>query len=277
MKRIFFVLIGFIISFPILGQEVNSYRYVVVPNKFEFTKDANMYQVNSLAEFLFHKYGFDAFLEGEKLPEEIEKDRCSALYADVEDNSGLFVTRLNVILKDCRNNKIFVSEEGSSRSKDYKTAYHEALRKAFESIGKLNYSYKPGDIVASEGKTDGDTAKAVLEKKTVVVTAIPEVPVDEIPSGKETSDPISNSEEMEFAKDGISYNLKKSGKGFDLYQKGMTEPFASLIPSQTNKSFIYSSVRDQGIASFDEKGNLVIEIFERETNSTQTRTYKRRN
>lgn len=273
MKRILFILFGFMISFPTLGQEVNSYRYVLVPNKFEFAKEADMYQMNSLTKFLFHKYGFDAYLEGEELPDEIDKDQCSGLYADVENNSGLFVTRLTVVLKDCRKNKIFVSEEGTSRSKDYKTAYYEALRQAFESIGKLNYSYKPGSLVASEGKMDVDTTAAVPEKKTVVVTAIPKVPVEEITSGKEISDPISNSEEMEFIKDGISYNLKRSGKGFDFYQKGMTEPFASLIPSQSNESFIYSSVKDQGIANFDEKGNLVIEIFERETNSTQTRTY----
>lgn len=272
MKKIYLILIGLIIFFPVSAQEVNSYRYVVVPNKYEFTKEADKYQVNSLTEFLFHKYGFDAYLEEEELPDEIGQDQCSGLYADVEDNSGLFVTRLTVILKDCRNNKIFVSEEGASRSKDYKTAYHEALRQAFESIGKLNYSYEPENSVASEDKI-ADTTATVPEKKIVVVTAIPEVPVEEIASEKEASEATLNSEEMEFARDGISYNLKKYDKGFNFFQKGMAEPFASLIPSNNNNNFIYSSVRDQGIASFDKDGNLVVEIFERGTNSVQTRTY----
>lgn len=261
------------ISFSGLAQEVNSYKYVVVPSKFAFTKDVDMYQLNSLTEFLFHKYGFDAYIEGEKLPDELDQDQCGGLYADVEENSGLFVTRLTVNLKDCRKNKIFVSEVGTSRSKDYKTAYYEALRQAFESIGALNYDYTPGNTVASQGVNDADTTDAVLEKKTVVVTAIPEVPVEEISSEKEVSEATLNSEEMEYTKDGISYNLEKSDKGFDFFQKGMAEPFASLIPSNNNKNFIYSSVRDQGIASFDKNGNLIVEIFERGTNSVQTRIY----
>jgi hypothetical protein len=273
MKKIFLISIGLIISFPALAQEVNSYQYVVVPKKFEFTKEADMYQVNSLTEFLFHKYGFDAYLEGEELPDEFDQDQCKGLYADVENNSGLFVTRLNIILKDCRNNIIFTSEEGISKAKDYKTAYHEALREAFESVEKLNYSYEPENTVAFKGKIDVDTTDAVPERKTVVVTAIPKIPVEEISSKKDVSEATLNSEEMEFTMAGISYILIKSDKGFDFFQEGMTEPFASLISSNNNKNYIYSSVRDQGIAGFDKDGNLVIEIFERGTNSVQTRTY----
>lgn len=276
MKKIFLILIGFIFSFPAVAQEVNSYRYMVVPIKFEFTKEADMYQVNSLTEFLFIKYGFDAYLEGDELPDEIDQDQCDALYADVENNSGLFVTRLNVILKDCRNNIIFTSEEGTSKSKDYKTAYHEALRQAFESIEKLSYNYEPENTVASEDKIRIDTTDAVPEKATVVVTALPKVPVEEISSEKEDSEATLTSEEIKFIREEISYVLKKSDKGFDLFQKGMTEPFASLISSNNNKNYIYSSVRDQGIASFDKNGNLIIETFERGTSSIQTKTYTRR-
>lgn len=281
MKKIFLILIGMIISFPSVAQEVNSYRYVIVPKKFDFVNEADMYQVNSLTEFLFHKYGFDAYLEGEELPDAINKDQCKGLYADVADNSGLFVTRLKVILKDCRNNIIFSSEEGTSRSKEYKTAYHEALREAFESIARLNYSYNPKNIVASEDEISVDTTDAIPEKKTVVVTAIPKVPVKEITledkvSEEEVSEPALKSEEFGFIRNGLSFNLKESDKGLDFFQKGMTEPFASLILSNNNnKNYIYSSVRDQGIASFDKDGNLVVEIFERGANSVITRTYTR--
>lgn len=276
MKRICFVLIGFIFSFPVIGQDLNSYQYVVVPNKFEFTKEANMYQVNSLTEFLFLKYGFEAYMEGDNFSEEIKEAGCKVLYADVEENSGLFVTRLNVILKDCNNNKIFVSEEGTSRSKDYKEAYHEALRQAFKSIEKLNYTYRPGDVRETEEEPRENTTNPFPEKKTVIVTAIPKTPLDSVHK-KETSELVINSEDLEFTRDEIIYNLKKSGKGFDLYQKGMSKPFASLIPSQTNGSFIYSSVSDQGIASFRDNGDLVIEIFQRETNSTETRIFNLHN
>lgn len=277
MRNIYVFFLGLIFSLPVMGQEIDDFKYVVVPDKFEFTKDADMYQVNSLTEFLFHKYGFDAFLKGEELPEEVLKDKCRALYSDVENNSGLFVTRLKVILKDCNDKIIFVSEEGTSRAKDYKTAYHEALRQAFESIGRLNYSYRPGSKISSEVNIETDTTQTVPEKKTVIVTAIPKVPVEEIPNLNQASQAAPDAEEMTFSKDGLIFGLKKSGKGYDLFQKGMAEPFASLIPSSDKKSFIYSSIKDQGIARFQENGDLLIEILDKESNSTQSRVYRRQN
>ncbi|HET8754196.1 MAG TPA: hypothetical protein VFM59_07520, partial [Salinimicrobium sp.] len=53
---IFLVLIGI----EIQAQEVNNYKYVIVPETFEFQDEPNEHQLNALTEFLFEKYGFEA-------------------------------------------------------------------------------------------------------------------------------------------------------------------------------------------------------------------------
>ncbi len=124
------------------NKTINSYKYVIVPEKFDFLKEPDKYQTSSLTKFLFNKEGFTALMSNEKHPEDFISNRCNALTARVKDNSGMLTTKLVIELLDCYNKPVFISKEGKSKQKDYKRAYHEAIRKAFESIKALNYTYK---------------------------------------------------------------------------------------------------------------------------------------
>ena len=128
----------------IIGQRsLNEYKYVTVPNKFDFLKSDDQYQLNSLTKFLFKKEGFQTLYGGDVRPEELIKSSCLGLTTKVNNTSGLLNTKLVIELVNCRNETIFTSAEGRSKEKDYKKGYQEALRKAFKSITELNYSYKP--------------------------------------------------------------------------------------------------------------------------------------
>ena len=86
MKK-YLLLIAFFIFNTTIAQSVNDYKYVVVPSKFDFLKEPNKYNMNSLTKMLFQKYGFEVFMMDEALPTEIANNRCKALFADVvEDN-----------------------------------------------------------------------------------------------------------------------------------------------------------------------------------------------
>ena len=142
MLRVFLVMIAFFMVFSGNAQKsVNDYKYVIVPTRYNFLKQDDSYQLNSLTQFLFKKYGFHAILQGQELPADLITNGCKGLQADVTKNSGLFVTKLVVTLKDCNGREVFTSTEGTSKEKDFKTAYHAALRDAFKSIEQLNYSY----------------------------------------------------------------------------------------------------------------------------------------
>ena len=151
MKTKFFsaIIACFIVTTVFSQSNLNGYKYVIVPNKFDFLKNKDQYQLNSLAQFLFKKYGFVALREGDGYPEDLAKNRCLALRSDVINESGMFKTILAVELKDCSDQLVYTSKPGVSREKDYTKAYVGALRAAFKSIEALNYKYEPKENIAA--------------------------------------------------------------------------------------------------------------------------------
>lgn len=145
MKLKYLLIIVLVLSSGvIIGQRsLNEYKYVIVPNKFDFLKYDDQYQLNSLTKFLFNKEGFQVLFVGDERPDELNSDTCLGLTSRVNNNSGLLSTKLVIELVNCRNEIVFTSTEGRSKEKDFKKGYHEALREAFNSITELNYSYMP--------------------------------------------------------------------------------------------------------------------------------------
>lgn len=169
---IVFLLIG---NTALTGQtpSVNDYKYVLVPQKYGWAKKADVYQINSLTTFLFKKYGFQAYSLGETLPVDLNEGGCNTLTADVEEESSFLRTKLKVVLKDCKGDVVYISPEGVSRLKEFKPAYHEALREAFYSIRELNYAYNGlSEKATALPKATAPKQVTVKEKK---VTATPKV------------------------------------------------------------------------------------------------------
>ncbi len=150
-KNLSILLFLFVLQFGAFGQEaINKYKYIIIPKQFEFLGSEDQYQINSLAKFLFNKYGYTAFLEGEEVPADLEKNGCLALKANVEDVKGGFLkTKLRINLLDCRNNIIAESEVGETREKEYSKAYNFALRAAFRTFRNFDYEYQPNNSIAS--------------------------------------------------------------------------------------------------------------------------------
>jgi hypothetical protein len=151
-----------LIHFSSFAQNVNDYQYVIVPEKYDFAKHIDEYQLNSLTQFLFNKYGFDSYRVRDEKPLGFTNGSCNALYADVESTSNYIVSRLKVVLKDCNGKIIYISEQGKSKDKDFKKSYHEALRNAFVSLEELEYAYNGK---SKENKTSKET---VAPKETEV-------------------------------------------------------------------------------------------------------------
>ena len=165
-----------------LGQSsLNNYKYVIVPKKFDFLKEADQYQLNSLTKFLLDKENFTTFFDDESFPEDLVKDRCLALEAKVIDDSGLFKTKLTVQLEDCRKNILFTSRQGDSKEKEYQKAYYESLREAFQTFQTINYAYNPQQRVIQ------DNVKPV--KQPVLQELPEEKPVNTDPISKVIQEP----------------------------------------------------------------------------------------
>ncbi|MBD0830707.1 hypothetical protein [Aestuariibaculum sediminum] len=140
---------------------LNAYKYVIVPNKYDFLREKDQYQANSLTKFLFEKYGFKAVMEGESYPEDLKMNRCLALKSDAIKDSGLFKTKVSIELKDCNDVVLLTTEFGESREKEYKKAYNEAIRDAFKDIEALNYTYEP--VAQTVAETTNQTTNTEQE------------------------------------------------------------------------------------------------------------------
>ncbi|REE08631.1 PD-(D/E)XK nuclease superfamily protein [Winogradskyella pacifica] len=166
-KKIIFTISFVIISCLGYAQKnMNDYKYIIIPKAYEFSKSDDQYQLNSLTKFLFNKYGYDAYFV-EELPEDLKSDRCLGLIAEVSNDEGsLFKTKLEIILKDCYDVVIMKSQIGESRVKDYKKAYNEALREAFETFQNFNYEYASKESVEAKPKEEKQSLTYVEVKET---------------------------------------------------------------------------------------------------------------
>jgi hypothetical protein len=139
------LLLFILISSYAFSQSVNDYQYVIVPVKYDFLSKEDQYGLNTLTKLLLQKYGFKAYLSNEEIPLNTDKQRCNFLYADVIQDKSLFVTKVKVALKDCKEKVVFETQFGSSREKEFAVAFNQAFRESGKSFDKLKYKYKEGN------------------------------------------------------------------------------------------------------------------------------------
>jgi hypothetical protein len=120
---------------------LNNYKYVIVPERYSFSKEDNQYGLSTTTKLLLEQKGFEAFIGNKGLPPALAANKCNALMADVAQGGGFFTTKLTLMLKDCQGNIIFKSKEGKSREKEFPVAYDAALKDAFSSLNDVPYKY----------------------------------------------------------------------------------------------------------------------------------------
>lgn len=225
--RISLILLLTALTFTARTQSLNAYKYVIVPTKFDFLKSDNQYDMNALAKFLFEKEGFITLYSNERKPDELLANPCLALNADVKNNSGLFITKLVVSLVNCKNETVFLSPEGKSKEKEYKKAYHEALRTAFKGLSAMNYRFSPEQTPKAEPVAEMQQKIAVPpppapessnfevaeEKAKEVVTVVEDKDISEI---KAIEEPEKQALEKETATSGVLLYAQQIPNGYQL-------------------------------------------------------------
>ncbi|MFC4095013.1 hypothetical protein [Euzebyella saccharophila] len=145
MKHFFLAFI-LLALFPVLTKaQVNDYKFVVVPKKFDGFKKENQYQTSTLVKYLFTEEGFETAY-ADDLPLELNANRCKALFVKLLDNSNMFTTKTSLVLEDCQGREVFMTQEGKSKEKEYKESFGEAIREAFISVKGLNYQYSSKEL-----------------------------------------------------------------------------------------------------------------------------------
>lgn len=121
---------------------LDQYKYFVIPSHFNSFDAPDKYQLNSLTHFLFKKNEFNVLKENDSKPKDLKDNTCLGLLVKlVTHKGGIFKTKVSFDFIDCNNQVVFKSEIGESREKDFKEAYHEALRNAFSCVTNEDYSF----------------------------------------------------------------------------------------------------------------------------------------
>ncbi|MCW5516773.1 hypothetical protein [Muriicola sp. Z0-33] len=142
MKKLIFTILLFGICFGSVQAQLNDYKYIIVPKKFDAFKRENQHLTSTLVKHLFTEKGYNAIYSG-ALPEELNNDRCLALTAQIKDESSMFMTKASIVLINCQSQEIYTTQQGTSKEKEYKMSYGEAIRNAFKSFDEISYSYTP--------------------------------------------------------------------------------------------------------------------------------------
>ncbi len=173
-KLVLFILV-FAFSNIAIAQNLNGYKYALVPSKFSYWKEKDKFKLNTLTKLFMQKYGFETYLDTETAPYDFLNFNCNKVYVDLIKNNGIFFTKLTIVLKDCNGNILFTSKEGSSKDKDYNVAYNEALRQAFFSFESLHHKYDE-KIAIAEKIVAVKPYKEAIEEPKVVLKESKEVP-----------------------------------------------------------------------------------------------------
>lgn len=177
MKKLLFSLLLLTSYIGISQAELNNYKYIIVPTKFDAFKQENQYQTSTLIKHILVENGFDAVYDN-ALPEDLLSNRCLGLLLGLTDDSSMFTTKLTLTLKDCFSKEVYTTKEGSSKEKDFKTAYSEAIKESIKlSLSGLGYKYNPGSSTAPVVVGYRDDVKKVRENIVSEAKNLPAAPI----------------------------------------------------------------------------------------------------
>ena len=175
MKNIILIIVLLIsCQFSWAQQELNSYKYVIVPKNFDFQDSNDSYQINSLIKFLLDKKGFTTIFDDEIAPKDLLSNQCLALKINLLEESNFTRTKVKIAFINCQNKTVYTSKDGISKLKDYKKLYHEAIRNTFKTFDNFQYNYTPikEELVINEAPLVKEVIKKIdkqTPKPTVIV------------------------------------------------------------------------------------------------------------
>lgn len=246
MKRIKSIIIVALIAFNfVIGYSQTSlsdYKYILVPSKFEFLDKADGYRLNTLTRVLFKEHGFNVIYDKQTFPDDFAANNCLALSADVINSSNFTRTKLSVELRNCKNQVVYLTKIGDSKHKEYKKAYHEALRAAFRSFSNVNYKY-----VEKQQITSKEISENRIEKKPYSQTV--------------TKSPRSGvlNKELPVKKIDHSMDDKKLEKVSDTSEKVLQK---TVDNKEASQSILFAQKTDKGFQLINSKGELIMVLLQ---------------
>ena len=201
MKNLFVIVFVLTVFCGYSQDNLNEYKYIIVPKKFDAFRKENQFKTSTLVKYLFTQKGFNTVYD-DALPEDLNTDRCLGLIVSVKEESSMFNTKVSLVLKDCSSQEILSTLTGTSKIKEFEGAYREAITEAFETIRAMDYKYVPkeqnNEPVTISFKNDVKNMEKKREPKNKVdVAVVQQVATPEEQIYKSNEPVASNIEKVE--------------------------------------------------------------------------------
>ena len=265
MNKLFLVVFLFfgVISIGISQKSLSDYSYVIVSEQFEFQKEKDKYQLNSLAKFLFNKHGFHAYFDRE-VP--VNLKRCDGLWAEAEGTPGFIITKLQLVLSDCHGMEVYRTQFGTSKVKDYKKAYYESMREAFSEIEMMEIKQKDIEEIALLKSIENNETK---KEEVTVVSTDAALRIESVKKSEETEvisqellNTLPKSKYTTYSYLGKNFLLQQTSNGYSLYQELIGADDDLLLIGKIkieNSILIFENDKDEKTSAFfNESKNLII-------------------
>ncbi|WP_010134468.1 hypothetical protein [Ochrovirga pacifica] len=123
--------------------KLNPYPAVLIPERFSFQDEPNEYNINQILKSSLSKYGFQAFINGEDIPDDL--DPCEILRLEME-KKGLLTNKIKLIFSNCYGQTVYTSIVGQSRIKEFQPSYYEAIGLALKDPNITQHKYVAGSV-----------------------------------------------------------------------------------------------------------------------------------
>ena len=268
----------------IFSQDLNDFKYIIVPESYDILGKTNQYQLNALTKFLFEKNGFQTIMKTETWPEDLQQNPCLGVSPVLVEDSGLFVTKMRIVLQDCKGMTVYKTREGKSKEKEFQAAYQESFRDAFQDLADLQYEYKSNSGIAESVKMSSENS-SVKEVKNITSEAknevVPESESDvahevvaeeniDLPAGSKAEGNLNSLENSQWIYGDAVFELRAYNSNYALYQLNAPEPIALLLKTKKPNEFVYRSLLNSGTVSYRKNSGLEISYFDSKTNQQES-------
>lgn len=152
MMKNFAILVLVLFSINLVAQQN---KVIIISNKYEFQKEKNTYNINSMLKAILVSNNYQVFFDDEELPFEIAQNKCNALTGVLIDNSNLLVRKIKFQIRDCQNNLLYETAEVKTREKDIQNAYIETIKLLSPELKKYDATViQEKEVVATEELVD---------------------------------------------------------------------------------------------------------------------------
>ena len=268
MKKLVFVMLFSILGKAACYGQLNNYKYLIVPAKFNGFKNENQFRTSTLVKYLFTNEGFNVVYDN-RLPSELEENPCLGARVELIDESGLLQTKTALSVKDCHGVVLMTSQLGRTRTKDMEQAYREAISESFGSFRGLNYEYNPNQKEEkSEAPVTVSFANDIKSLETENKAEIEKVEEKEVPMESPEVVEVETEEAQPIVKEkGILYAQPVEG-GYQLVDttpkvvyvlKATSAPDVFIVNKDGKSGVVYKN-EGKWFIEMDEKGGKSKEL-----------------